>query len=44
MVARFGLVVVGFDGGCLGVGWVLRWRSGLSYDGDWFIGHGGDRV
>ena len=34
VVARFGLVVVGFDGGRLGVGWVLRWRSGLSYGGD----------
>ena len=29
MVARFGLVMMGFDGGHLGVGWVLRWRSGL---------------
>ena len=36
MVARFGLVMVGFGGGHLGVGWVLRWRSSLS--------HGGDRV
>ena len=29
MVARFGLVMVGFGGGHLGVGWVSRWRLGL---------------
>ena len=29
MVARFGLVMVGFGGGHLGVGWVSWWRSGL---------------
>ena len=29
MVARFGLVMVGFGGSHLGVGWVSRWRSGL---------------
>ena len=29
MVARFGLVMVGFGGGHLGVGWVSQWRLGL---------------
>ena len=29
MVARFELVMVGFSGGHLGVGWVSQWRSGL---------------
>ena len=29
VVVRFGLVMVGFGGGHLGVGWVSRWRSGL---------------
>ena len=34
MVARFGLVMVGFGGGHLGVGCVSRWRSSLSHGGD----------
>ena len=36
MVARFGLVMVGFDGGHLGVGWVSQWRSG--YGSRWRMG------
>ena len=35
VVARFGLVMVGFGVGHLGVGWVSRWRSSLSHGGDW---------
>ena len=34
VVARFGLVMVGFGGGHLGVGCVSRWRSSLSHGGD----------
>ena len=44
VVARFGLVMVGFGGGHLGVGWVSRWRSSLSHGGDWVMGHSGDWV
>ena len=44
MVNGFGLVVVGFGDGCLSVGWVSRWRFGLSHSGDRVMGHGGDRV
>ena len=44
MVARFKLVVVGFDGGRLGVGWVSWWRSSLSHGRYWVMGHGGDWV
>jgi len=38
VVAKFGLVMVGFCGGHLGVGWVSRWRSSLSHGGDWVFG------
>ena len=44
VVARFGLVMVGFGGGHLSVGWVSRWRSSLSHGRDRVMGHGGDRV
>ena len=44
MVTRFGLVMVGFGGGHLGVGWVSRWRSSLSHGGDRVMGHSGDWV
>ena len=27
-------LVVGFNGGRLGVGWVLQWRSSLGHGGD----------
>ena len=44
MVAKFELVMVGFSGGHLGVGW--GWVTmeigflGLGYDGDRVMGHG----
>ena len=44
MVARFGLVMVGFGGGHLGVGWVSRWRSNLSHGGVRVMDHSGDWV
>ena len=44
VVAWFGLVMVGFGGGHLSVGWVSRWRSSLSHGRDRVMGHGGDRV
>ena len=44
VVARFGLVMVGFDGGHLGVGWISQWRSSLSHGGDRVMGHGGEWV
>ena len=36
VVVRFGLVMVGFGGGHLGVGWISRWRSG--YGSRWRLG------
>ena len=44
VVARFRLVMVGFGGGHLDVGWVSRRRSSLSHSGDRVLGHGGDWV
>ena len=44
MVARFRLVMVGFGGGHLGVGWVSRWKSNLNHDGDQVMAHDGDWV
>ena len=36
VVAKFGLVMMGFGGGHLSVGWVSRWRSG--YGSRWRSG------
>ena len=44
MVARFGLVMVDFSGGHLGVGWVSQQGSSLNHGGDRVMGHNGDRV